>query len=104
MIKVIATIRRVEGMDRAEFLHHWQEVLPPMVLRLPGLRGYVQNPVIESRRQWAWDGAAELWFDDAESARSAFRSSEGVALQAYEATFIGAIELLMTTETTVLGP
>lgn len=104
MIKLVAVIRRVEGMDRTEFLRRWQEVLPPMVLRLPGLRGYVQSPAIEFHRAWPWDGAAELWFDDLESARRALRGPEGLALRDYEATFIGEINTIMTTETTVLKP
>jgi hypothetical protein len=48
-----------------------------VVAQLPELRRYVQNPAIDmgGRREWPHDGAAELWFDDVDAMRAAFRSA-----------------------------
>lgn len=90
MIKFVAFIRRVSGMDRDTFLRHWHDELPPFVEALPGIRKYQQNPSIG--REPAWDGMAELWFDDAAALRTAFRSPEFAALRDREKVFIGDIE------------
>lgn len=103
MIKVVAVIRRRADMDRAEFLRFWQEEHPPLVLRLPGIRGYRQNVAIEHHTSWPWDGCAELWFDDVGAVRDAFASSEAEPLRAHEEHFIGDIDWFLASEIVVLA-
>jgi len=102
MIKVVAVIRRRADLDRDEFLRLWQREHPPLVLQLPGLRAYRQNPAIAHRSAWPWDGCAELWFDDVAAVRDAFASPAADALRAHEEHFIGDIDWFLATETTVL--
>ena len=104
MIKIVAVIRRRPDIDRAEFLRYWQQEHPAFVRRLPGLRGYRQNPAIEHRKQWPWDGCAELWFDDVDAVRAAFNSPEADALREHETHFIGELNWVLATETTVVAP
>ncbi|GAA4524038.1 MULTISPECIES: EthD family reductase [Nonomuraea] len=104
MIKVVAVIRRKPGLSREEFLRFWQEEHPALVLALPGLRGYRQNPAVEHRKQWPWDGSAELWFDDVRAVKAAFDSPEAGPLRAHEEHFIEALEWFLASETEVLPP
>jgi uncharacterized protein (TIGR02118 family) len=104
MIKVVALVRRRADLDRAEFLRLWQQEHPAFVRRLPGLRGYRQNPAIEHHKQWPWDGCAELWFDDVGAVRAAFAGPEADALRAHEEHFIGELSWFLATETTVVPP
>jgi uncharacterized protein (TIGR02118 family) len=87
--KVIALITKSAGLTRAEFLHAWQVEHPPYVWALPGVRRYVQNPAVEGYRDWAYDGAAELWFD-----------SVGDVLE-HEKHFIGELTWFLADETDV---
>ncbi|MEV4105350.1 EthD family reductase [Nonomuraea sp. NPDC049649] len=104
MIKVVALIRRKPGLSREEFLRFWQEEHPPLVLALPGLRGYRQNPAIEHRKTWPWDGCAELWFDDVRAVKAAFESPEADPLREHEEAFIGELEWFLASETDLLSP
>ncbi|MEU8251205.1 EthD family reductase [Nonomuraea sp. NPDC048916] len=104
MIKVVAFIRRKPHLSRAEFLRFWQEEHPPLVLKLPGLLGYRQNPAIEHRKRWPWDGCAELWFDDVRAVAVAFDSPEAVPLRAHEEHFIEELDWFLASETLVLPP
>lgn len=61
-----------------EFVAHWQAVHSKIALGLPGLRGYVLNPI--DRRVYPdspIDGFSELWFDSLEDAMAAFASPVG---------------------------
>ena len=101
MVKVIALIRRRHDISRDEFLHRWQVEHPPYVRRLPGVRCYVQNPAIEHRKPWPYDGAAELWFDDVAGVAAAFDGSAADALREHEETFIGELEWFLSEERAV---
>jgi uncharacterized protein (TIGR02118 family) len=101
MVKVIALIRRRDDIDRAEFLRHWQIDHPAYVRRLRGIRRYVQNPGIEHRRAWPYDGVAELWFDSVRDVAAAFDSPEADEMREHEERFIGVLEWLLADETEV---
>jgi uncharacterized protein (TIGR02118 family) len=57
-------------IDQGEFRRHWLEVHGPLAARLPGLRRYAQNHVIEQLSAKAVDslhpidGLSQLWYDD----------------------------------------
>lgn len=97
----MAFIRRRDGMDRTEFLRHWQLDHPRFVWRLPGLRRYVQNPAIEHRRSWPYDGVAELWFDSVRDVAAAFDSPQAERMREHEKTFIGSMAWLLAEEVEV---
>lgn len=81
MLKFIIGFQRRHGMTRDECHRHLREVHGPLVASEPTftrhVRGYVQNYALTERPEWAHpefaaDGAAELWFDDAETFVTAY--------------------------------
>lgn len=105
MVKIVAFVRKKEDLTQEAFRAYWQEHHSQVVARLPGLRKYVQNPAIDmgSRREWPYDGVAELWFDDVAAVRSAFRSAESERVREDEPNFTTAIDWFLATEFSVLG-
>lgn len=88
MYRVIVMIRRKAGMNSEDFLAHWQDAHPAFVKRLPGVRGYRQSPPIEHRKEWPFDGMAELFFDSIGDIARAFDGPEAKALFAHEEEFL----------------
>ena len=103
-VKIVALLRARPGLSRAEFLKHWQEEHPAIVWALPGLRAYQQNPAIEHRTSWPFDGMAELWFDSVQDVRTAFNSPEAEPMHEHEKLFIEHIDWFIATTTPVLKP
>lgn len=99
MVKFMGIVARKSGLTREEFLRYWRDVHAPLAAALPGLRRYVRNPTLETPgRELAYDGVAELWFDDRESLRAAFRSPEGQRVSADQTNFIaidGSVSLVV---------
>jgi uncharacterized protein (TIGR02118 family) len=81
MIKVIAVLHKRSDMSREQFVRYWREVHAPLAQGMEGVRRYVINPTLEAFAPGAaaFDGVAELWFDDAVEARRAFASPVGIA-------------------------
>jgi uncharacterized protein (TIGR02118 family) len=104
VIKIVGFVRRSEELSFDEFLDHWQQRHGPLVSALPGLRRYVQNPAhpIEGR-EWPYDGMAELWFDDLDAVRDAFRSPESERVREDEPRFTRTIDWFLADERTVIG-
>jgi len=98
MVKVIALIKRQPSLSHDEFRHHWHVEHPPLVWALPGLRRYVQNPSVQGSRAWAFDGAAELWFDSIKDVAIAFDSSRAAPMHAHEKAFIDDIVWFLADE------
>ena len=94
MVKLIYLITRKPGLSVEEFQRYWRETHGPIAGRLPGLRRYVQchvPPELYDRPSGegpAYDGAAELWFDDLDALRAAMRSPEVEAAREDERNFI----------------
>jgi len=99
LIKFIAMVRRKPGLSFEEFTALWCGEHPALVLGMPGVRNYVQNPAYEgARRQWPVDGIAEIWFDDKDAMKAAFASAEGVAANAHQDTFAGEVQWYLAEE------
>jgi uncharacterized protein (TIGR02118 family) len=81
MIKVVAVIHKRGDMSGEEFVRYWRQVHAPLAEGMEGVRRYVINPTVEALALGAapFDGVAELWFDDAAAARTAFASPAGRA-------------------------
>ncbi|QUH01812.1 EthD family reductase [Saccharopolyspora erythraea] len=101
MVKVVALIRRREDLSREEFLRRWQSEHPEFVRALGGVLRYVQNPAIAHRRDWPYDGLAELWFGSVEAVRAAFEGPAADALREHEESFIGRLDWFLAEETAV---
>jgi uncharacterized protein (TIGR02118 family) len=84
MITRIGLLTRSPALTPQEFRRHWREVHGPLAARLPGLRRYHQNLVVDAsqlaidhaRGSWEVDGFSQLSFDDVESMRRAVEASE----------------------------
>lgn len=104
MIKFVSLLKKPANMTRAEFLDWWFGTHAPLVRSAPGLRRYVISPALPSRRDLPYDGIAELWFDDAETARQVM-NSDALAAGGEDLRVHGVEAIhLLTEETAVVGP
>jgi uncharacterized protein (TIGR02118 family) len=84
MIVRMGILTRRPDLTPEQFRRHWLEVHGPLAARLPGLRRYHQNHVVDAsqlaidhaRGAWEVDGFSQLWFDDMDAMRRAVESPE----------------------------
>jgi uncharacterized protein (TIGR02118 family) len=90
VIKRVTVVQALSGLDRAETLRHWREVHAPLVLRVPGVRRYVQNHCVEDARggEPPFLGVGEVWFESREGAERAQRTPEWQAVLSDAAGFM----------------
>lgn len=81
MLKMVFLVHRRPGMDVESFRRYWTETHAPIAAQLPGLRRYVQNHAVagDGEPAPAFDGFAEMWWDDAEAMQQSLASPEGEA-------------------------
>jgi uncharacterized protein (TIGR02118 family) len=122
MVKLIFCLRRRDDISEEEFHRYWRDEHGPLVARHAsalGIRRYVQvhtvsgpvNSLLAATRgsPEAYDGVAELWFDDADALARSAGTDEGLAAAAElgrdEARFIdhGRSPLFVAEEHTVIG-
>ena len=91
MIKLVFTLRRRDGMTRAEFQRYWREQHAPLVRRNAEalrIRRYVQTHALDTELDGViaaprgsqssyYDGVAELWWDSFEDIVAAMSSEAG---------------------------
>ena len=68
------------------FREHWRERHAPLVVRLPGIRRYVQNVPLDGEAPY--DAVAESSFDDTQAMKTLARSPEYAAVLEDEPRFI----------------
>jgi uncharacterized protein (TIGR02118 family) len=90
VVKLVYCLCRKAGLSREEFIRYWAEVHSPIGARIPGLRKLVQSYALPVRGDYrpAFDGMAELWFDDLAAVVEARESPEWAASTADEANFV----------------
>ncbi len=91
MIKVVYCITKKAGMSDDEFFDYWKNVHGPIGARIPELRKLVQShrrTVPGDKPNAAYDGMAELWFDDPAALLAARRSHEWQASTEDEKNFV----------------
>lgn len=92
MVKLLYLITRKPELTVEEFQRYWRETHAPIAARIPGLRRYVQchipTTLYAGDTPPAYDGVAELWFDDFDALRSALASPEVAAAREDERNFI----------------
>lgn len=101
MLKIVAVVKKRPEQSRAEFLHHWTVEHPQYVAALPGILRYRQNPAIDHRRQWPYDGMAELYFETLKDVAVAYDGPEGQALFHHEEEFLGEMQWFIADEVEV---
>lgn len=103
MIVRMGFLQKREGMSVEAFREHWFEVHGPLAAKIPGLRRYHQNLVVDSaqlgiefrRGSFAYDGFSELWFDDVASMQEGLSADIVEALAEDEARFIGSLQVVV---------
>lgn len=91
MVKQVSAFRRRTDITDAAFRNHWRHRHADVVQRLPGIRSYVQNHVMAKLGgHAAYDGVAEVWFDDMAAMRQNANSLPLADIRADEARFIAA--------------
>ncbi|HEU0201419.1 MAG TPA: EthD family reductase [Burkholderiaceae bacterium] len=103
MIVRMGLLRKKVGLTPEQFRKHWRGTHGPIAARLPGLRRYHQNPVVDSaqrgidyrRGSLVIDGFSQLWFDDLESMHRSLQSDAVAPLAADEANLIEDIRIVV---------
>ena len=86
MLKQITYFKKRTDLLRTDFETHWRTRHAEVVCELPGLRRYVQNHVTAAEA--AFDGIAEVWFDDIDAMRANAGHPALDRIRADEANFI----------------
>lgn len=105
-------IRKKPDWSDEAFGRYWREHHGPLAARLPGLRGYEQNHVVDSvqrgishkRGPEQLDGYSMLRFDSEEAMRTSMASEAGRALLADENHFIGDLRIIAIDQLEVIPP
>ena len=103
MVKAVSFFKRKSGMAVEEFQAYWRGNHPAVVVRLPGVRRYVQShtrPAGYGKGEPIYDGIAELWFEDTKAMHALRGTKELEAVEADEAVFIdrSTMRLILTEE------
>lgn len=103
MVKAVSFFKRKPGMRVEEFQAYWLRTHPTVVMRLPGVRRYVQSHTLLAgygKGEPIYDGIAELWFEDTKAMAALRGTKEIAAVEVDEAVFIdrGTMRLILTEE------
>lgn len=112
MIVRSGLIRRKPDWSTEDFRRYWREHHGALAAKLPGLRRYEQNHVVDSvQRGIAYargpeqlDGFSMLWFDSEAAMRDAIATEVGRALVADENHFIGGLRIVALDQVEVIPP
>jgi len=97
--KHVGLLCKRENDTFEQFVEYWENIHTEIALRLPGLKGYVLNPIDrEKYPDSPIDGFSELWFDSIEDAISAFNSPIGKAAYDDVSNFIGKLAVTYVSE------
>jgi uncharacterized protein (TIGR02118 family) len=91
MIKLVYCITKKPELSDEEFFRHWKNIHGPIGTTIPRLRKLVQSHRINfpgDKHPPAYDGMAELWFDNVEDLLAARQSPEWRASTEDEANFV----------------
>ncbi len=111
MITSITWFKRRDGLSPEQFVAYWQTTHAEKVVRMPGIRHYTQNPTHPSAyrngKEPAFDGFAEVSFDDMDAVRANGASEAYAAVREDEPNFFDvatAGSILCDTHVVVDGP
>ncbi len=81
MLKFVVVLYKRASLTEEEFSRYLREVHGPLAEKLPGLKRYIQNFVVEdpNRKHPGCSAVVELYFANWEAMEAAWRSPEGVA-------------------------
>jgi len=108
MVKMVELVTRKPGMSPEAFQEYWRTVHGPIVLKLPGIRRYVQSharlSAYRAGRPPLYDGVVGVWFDNTDAMRQSEKTPEYAAVRADEPNFIdvGRLAFIITKEHVVV--
>ncbi len=91
MVKIVIFFKRKPGMSVEAFQLYWRTTHADIIVRLPGIRGYVQSHVLASahrKGEPAYDAVAESYFDDTQAMKTLVNTPEYAGVLADEHNFI----------------
>jgi uncharacterized protein (TIGR02118 family) len=91
VVKIVIFFKRKPGMSVEDFQKHWRTTHADIIVRLPGLRRYIQSYVLASgyrKGEPVYDGVAESYFDDTQAMKALAKMPEYAAVLADEPNFI----------------
>lgn len=86
MVKMVVLLVRKESLSYEAFRRYWEDEHVPMVEALPGVQRYVTSHPTDPEKS-AYDGVAEVYFEEMDDLGAAFESEAGQALQEDAAEF-----------------
>jgi len=103
VVKAVSFFKRRSDMSVEAFQAYWRAKHPDVVVKLPGIRRYVQSHTLVAgyaKGEPVYDGIAEVWFDDTGAMRALAGTAAYAAVQADEAAFIdrATMKLIVTEE------
>jgi len=98
MLKMVVLLDRTADSTFEEFVEYWETEHAPLVDDLPGVKKYAISLPTDPDRS-AYDGMAELYFEDMDALGAAFETEAGKALQADLPRFAETGETLYVEET-----
>ncbi|MGZ4648514.1 MAG: EthD family reductase [Blastococcus sp.] len=101
MFKAVILLRRRPGTTHEEFLMSFRLHMRPLIQQLPGVcRITVSDAIAGPGGRPAYDGMAELWFDDIDAVRRLIESPQAADAEAAMADFadMQAYETFLTVE------
>ncbi|RMA42326.1 EthD family reductase [Rhodophyticola porphyridii] len=104
MVKLVALVRKKPGMATQAFRDYWLDRHAPLAAAIPGLRGYRINIAGDpgDMDPAAYDGSAEIWFDDRAAMEAGLSSEAGRIAGEDTAAFAASIAFLVTEEHVIL--
>ena len=91
MVKMVVFFKRKPGMSVEAFQNYWRTTHAGIVVKMLSIRKYVQSHTLLSgyrKGEPAYDGIAEVWFDDTQAMRAVTQTAEYGAVRADEPNFI----------------
>ena len=112
MIVRMGLLQKRADLSTADFGRHWRDVHGPLAAKLPGLRRYHQNLVVDRQQRGIayargahdFDGISELWFDDVPSMQRAFSAKSVEDLARDEANLIADLKVITAIQHPVIPP
>jgi uncharacterized protein (TIGR02118 family) len=112
MIVRSGLIKKQPQWSAEEFRRYWREHHGALASKLPGLRRYEQNHVIDTAQRGIsfergpeqLDGFSMLWFDSEEAMREAMHTDAGRELIGDENHFIGNLRIVTLDQVEVIRP
>jgi uncharacterized protein (TIGR02118 family) len=104
MVKLIALVRKRDGMEVDAFRRYWLDVHAPLAAAIPGMLGYRINLAGDpgAMTPAAYDGSAEIWFESRAKMDAGLASPQGIIAGDDTAHFAASIEFIVTDETIIL--